>query len=336
MRAAMKQLRNQQGFTLLELLVVVAILAIVAGGLVVAYEGFETSSAKSQASHTIAAVDNAIRVFTSVRQTSPDQMDSLIAVTPASATLPTPGISQGTGIAIHSLHDFTTDGDFDKFLDSTSTDNNGLTQQWLDGLNAAGIANVRYIDLAGNVRSDDAGSTCATTAVSLTITAQDGSAAEVGCLDDVDIPNRIFDFPREGSGRNRGRGFAHTLAVSDDVLMWNPGPGGINLTKVGANAGSMLGVGGNAMTSDADRLIALGLGNNATMYSRQENSIDDVSSSKAPNYPDVARDVYNRYIALYNVGSVDDPKDIAVLQAVIDSRGDFLDEELAEATGQKS
>lgn len=336
MRSSMKHLKNQQGFTLLELLVVVAILAIVAGGLVVAYEGFEKSSAKAQASHSIASIDNAIRIFTSVRGVAPDQLDSLLAVTPASATLPTPGITQGTGVGLATLHDFDGDLDFDKFLDSSSTDNAGLTQPWLNSLNAAGIANARYVDLAGNARTDDVGSTCAATPVSLTITAQDGTATTVGCIDDADIPNRVFDFPRPGSNRNRGRGFSHTLALTDDIMMWNPGAGGVNLTKVGANAGSMIGAAGSTMTSDADRLIAFGLGNNATMYSRQENSIDDVSSSNAPNYPDVARSVYNRYMVLYNVGSLDSAKSIASLQAVIDSRGDFLDEELAEASGQKS
>ena len=50
----------------------------------------------------------------------------------------------------------------------------------------------------------------------------------------------------------------------------------------------------------------------------------------APYYGNVAKHQYNHYIALIDVASSP-----AKLVAILDSRGDFLDEEFAEATGQK-
>jgi len=72
--------------------------------------------------------------------------------------------------------------------------------------------------------------------------------------------------------------------------------------------------------------------------------------NSAPAYGGMLGNQYNRYIALYNVGkgvhaskyptgAVDatylKASSPAKLQAVVDTRGDFLDEELAEASGQK-
>lgn len=69
---------NRNGFTLLELLVVVAILAIVAGGLVVAYEGLEGKASRGVASFNISALDSAIRNYHQVQSSYPDEWDSLL------------------------------------------------------------------------------------------------------------------------------------------------------------------------------------------------------------------------------------------------------------------
>ena len=55
----------------------------------------------------------------------------------------------------------------------------------------------------------------------------------VGPLVDIDIPHRIFETPRPGSGRNRGRGFEHELVVGDPVLVWNSNRSGgaTNVTR---------------------------------------------------------------------------------------------------------
>ena len=56
-----KRMRNRRasGFTLLEVLMVVAMLAIVGGAIITSYGGLEDKAAKGSATHTIAAVEEA-------------------------------------------------------------------------------------------------------------------------------------------------------------------------------------------------------------------------------------------------------------------------------------
>ena len=295
------RLKDQSGFTMLELLVVVAILAIIAGGLMVAYDGLETKSAKAEASHAIAGVDGAVRNFTSLRGTAPDNLDSMLAATPVDGTQSPLTITGGADIASMSS----------SLLGKTTA--TALTAARRSTLNKAGITKLRYIDVAGNV------DTCAPCV--LTTLAADATAASVGNISKADIPNRLFDVPREGTGKNRGRGYSHTLLDTDMVQVWDAGAGGINNLKVGAAA--------------TDVLIAFGLGNNSTITTVDDTAVGDAHLSQAPIYPDVKKNEYGRYVLLYNVGPSGSEFTKARLQGVVDSKGDFLDEELAEYSGQK-
>lgn len=296
------RLKDQRGFTMLELLVVVAILAIIAGGLLVAYDGLEKKSALAEASHGIAALDGAVRNFTSLRGTAPDNLDSMLAATPVDGTQSPATITGGADIVI---------------MTSTLSPKitpTALTAAQRSALIKAGITKLRYIDVAGNA------DTCATPCP-LTTLAADGTAASVGNISKADIPNRLFDAPREGTGRNRGRGYSHTLVAADMVQVWDAGAGGINNLKVGAAA--------------TDVLIAFGLGNNSTITTVDDTAVGDTHLAQAPVYPDVKKNEYGRYVLLYNVGPTGSDFTKARLQAVVDSKGDFLDEELAEYSGQK-
>lgn len=299
-----KKIRNQAGFTLLELLVVVAILAIVAGGVLVAYDGLEAKSANGQASHSLAALDSGVRTFTSIRKTAPDNLDSLIAGTPTGGGQVVTALP-GTPALIATL----SAGELDGKVTSTA-----LTAAQRAALTAAGINQLRYIDLAGN----GAGGT-------LTTLNNAGTALAVGNISLADIPNRIFDIPTVdgAANKNRGRGYSHPLITGSPVAVWNAGVGNINNLKVGAGA--------------TDVLIAFGLGNNASIFKADSAAVGgDVNLSQAPNYPNVAKNEYNRYVLLYNVGPAGAELPKAKLQAVVDAKGDFLDEELAEFSGQKS
>ncbi|RMH37656.1 MAG: type II secretion system protein [Nitrospirae bacterium] len=353
-------LRNQRGFTLLELLVVVAILAIIAGGLVVAYDGIEELSKNKQQSNAMAALDEAIRNFTAVTGFAPTEFDSLVAVTGSTTLLNhggdgfrgtppsnalTPDASAPGGGLVESLTS-SLQGKVQVAIPVVgATTATTLSDAHIAALREAGIVSVRYVDATGNGNelSTTRGGTCSGSAA-LAIPAQDGTAASVGCLDQADIPARIFDFPREGNGRNRGRGFARELTanatVQDPVVVWRPGSGGINLTKVGADAGSMVGNTASdytvAAADTADRLVLFGVGNNTSLFNDGSGALGGGEMSSVPTYAKLERWQYPRYIAAYNVGSLSSPAEKARLQTVLDSRGDFLDEELAEASGQKS
>jgi len=301
--------QRNSGFTLLELLVVIAILAGLGGLLLVAYDGLESQAAKGAATGTIASVGNSVRAFTVNQRTAPNDLDSLLA---ANSSDPADGTQEPLAILGSKIAGKVTAA--------------GLTAAQASSLANAGITNVRYVDVS-NGNNETGGA--------LSVAAADGSAASVGPISRIDIPNRVFDVPRPGSGRNRGRGFSSALAAGSPVMFWKPGPGGINLTKVGAAA---LGTedGGTGDANDDDVLVVLGLGNNSSIVSADDPStVGQVGLANAPYYTDVGPSEYSRYMLLYNVGSKQNPRGKAKLQAVIDARGDFLDEEFSEYTGQK-
>lgn len=330
--------KRRRGFTLLELIVVIAILAIIAGGLLVAYNGLEDKAAKSQASQTMAALNSSLRSFATVEGNHPTDFDSLLA-----GAFGTTG--GGDGLSFNTPADAVT-GTAGRAVNATIGGNapNGsiltlgtkvagkletvlLDADAADAMIAAGITTLRYVDSsAGNDTSGGA----------LSVTALDGSAASVGNILDIDIPNRIFDVPRDGSGRNRGRGFSALVGTGTAVCLWRPGAGGINNAKVNAQA--------------HDVLIALGIGNNCSIVGTRA-GVRTANLAEAPSYGAVARKFnYSRYLALYKVGELDDPATSGVTPVfgtnatavgeatfvgILDTRGDFLDEEIAEASGQK-
>src|SRR5690554_3896996 len=78
MRSKAQRLQaKQKGFTLLELLVVITLLAILATGALVAYDGAGEKAQSSKAANTIAVLDQGVRAYRAVSQSYPDQWDNL-------------------------------------------------------------------------------------------------------------------------------------------------------------------------------------------------------------------------------------------------------------------
>jgi len=72
-----KSIIKQKGFTLLELLVVITLLAILAVGGLVAYDGVGENAESSAGAYNIASLDRAVRQYRAVTNTYPDQWDNL-------------------------------------------------------------------------------------------------------------------------------------------------------------------------------------------------------------------------------------------------------------------
>ncbi|MDP3212034.1 type II secretion system protein [Methylotenera sp.] len=68
---------KQQGFTLLELLVVITLLAVLSVGALVAYEGIGENASNVSAANSIKTADSAIRAFRAVENRYPNQWDNL-------------------------------------------------------------------------------------------------------------------------------------------------------------------------------------------------------------------------------------------------------------------
>lgn len=81
LRAKAQRLQNKQkGFTLLELLVVIGLIALVSTGALVAYEGIGENAQDTAAANNITTAENAIRSYRAVEAEYPEQWDNLANV----------------------------------------------------------------------------------------------------------------------------------------------------------------------------------------------------------------------------------------------------------------
>jgi prepilin-type N-terminal cleavage/methylation domain-containing protein len=305
----MKRSFRKAGFTLLEVLMVVAMLAIVGGAIITSYGGLEDKAAKGTATHTIAAVTEAFLVYQSTEGGLPNNLETMAAATPTAPAYQAAELDNSANAvtAEELAGNLRPDKLPGKFGMQTAAAGH------IAALKAAGITKIRYMDLKGN---DE-------TVADLDIKAADGTdATAVGALSGISIPQHAFEAPRPGNGRNRGRGFYLNLnadpAPTPKLAYWGDAradgttPGGYNVIKVGGQQNHIL--------------VGLGLGNASNLVG--EGVFTNLQH--APYYGNVAKHQYNHYIALIDVASSP-----AKLVAILDSRGDFLDEEFAEATGQK-
>ena len=343
-----RKMKKLGRFTLLELLIVVAILAIIGGGMIAAYDGLEEDAAQGAATRDIAALDQAFRTYKVVERSLPNNLETLLAATPTafnyvSAELDTAATAM-TGVVNAAFIPSKLQGKYDIRT---------LTDQQLANLADAGITKFRYLDAAGNDTVDS----------DLTIVAADGTAATaVGSIEEIDIPAHAYEAPRPGNGRDRGRGFYADYsglvdaAEAAEAGQANPsdpdttdidGDGDVAETQGEAAYDAVFSAGNLqlAVWDDQDPaapvekynnvkigaepaavLVLLGIGNASTLVGANS----EVGLAHAPYYANVAKNEYNHYIAAIDVN-----QSPAKLVAILDTRGDFLDEEYAESIDQK-
>jgi prepilin-type N-terminal cleavage/methylation domain-containing protein len=182
---AQKLQAKQGGFTLLELLVVVAILAILAGSVISALSGQEEGAAQAVTVHTMATLEDGFGIYKATeKRTLPGDMDSLLCSTAvdASGTAPTiTTISAGTTTKLGGTSNVAkVGGGMTKDLADNITVLN-VTSGAMQAVVDAGVTSLRYVEAEF----------CNGTANSLGAT-EDGSPVE---LTDVSKPNLIFNDP---------------------------------------------------------------------------------------------------------------------------------------------
>lgn len=331
----MKNMKNKQGgFTLLELLVVVGIMAIIGGALISSFGGQETKAARGVATQAIAGIESAIRTHAVIEGELPSGLESLVCI-PWAATY---DAAAYTALAVNAVPLVT------GAASATTSDQGGTAYVFGGESNLASVGggmgfklaakfDLAKISVAGVKSLSDAGiqsvrygiaAACDNDATTVQADVQVDGAGTIGpigagTLVGLDIPGQAFEDPRPSGStawKNRGRGFSAPLAATMPLMVWDAGTDGYNNKKLGAAAD--------------DQLIGLGVGASSDLVGNANSPF-----AKAPFYGQVGKDKYSHYIALINIGSVASPASAAFVQAVVDARGDFLDEEIAEFQGQK-
>lgn len=320
-----RNIRRQAGFTLLELLVVVAILAAIAGTATIALQ--DTDARASAAAH-VAMMDEmnkAVRTYRVLnRNVYPNDYDALLQ----KADLATAAAA----------NDFAGNGDPELsgfgilgFEDGLATIT--LTDDAAAGLNDIGITSLRYIqnDLDGD--GGDTPLTCAAADLNDMINSR-GNAVVAG---------NIFLSPAaNGCGASVGLfDDATETSTGQRVAVWTGG-----YERVLGGQGAEFDVtdpvtDGSTFTAGVEGapvLMAVGMGPGSTLFNGGE--LGGLSS--VPVYRHVAVDQYNRFIALFDIGAIGaggagyTANDQVALVAIVDGAGDTKEEELGEWDGTRN
>ncbi len=341
----MKLKQNQQGFTLLELLVVVAVMAVIAGAAMMSMSGQEEHAGQGVAMHTMQTLENAEREYEIIRKKTPDNFESILCTAPGALT--TNGMTVGvTANPVDSdtqdnvlINNAAGNGDGSTVLATQARIFGGLTDAALIGggltesfakklavvdlpiggvetLVNGGITSLQFADANG---CDDLDTTTSTSTDSNDV-----------ALDEYPLVNSAFDVAGEGGGF----GLKVTLdkAATAPVMLYEMPE------EIGRNV--------------KDIIVVLGIGNSSQLVT------DGSFIAKAPRDGNVAGDKYGHFSVALKVGQfqsatvdnadltqtetvtagVSDNKGITWLDkpqlvAVIDADGDYYEGEIAEFSG---
>jgi prepilin-type N-terminal cleavage/methylation domain-containing protein len=316
-KKARKLKGKQAGFTLLELLVVVAILAAIAGTATIALQ--DTDARASAAAH-VAMMDElnkGVHTFRVLNKNQfPNDFDSMLGV-----DLTTDGDAGGAVFPLGGL------------VAHASVGTLPLTAPAISNLNDIGITSLQYLDYGQSTDLDgdtvSAVDECTAANVVSTIASR-GNAV---------VSNNIFMTPAAN-----GCGATQTLVLGDQILVWSGG-----YERLMGSAGIPLDVGagvvhatpGSAVTaSDIGDpvLMVVGVGPSSTLF----NTNDLGGMTTVPVYRHVSETQYGRFAAIFNIGDFTDVtggyavNDQVTFIGVVDGAGDTKEEELGEWDGTRN
>lgn len=309
----MKRINKQGGFTLLELLVVVAIIAIIAGAVISAISGQEERAGQGVALHTMGALENSVRQFDVLNGGLPSGLDSLVCADLTTTT------NTGTLTNEEVLGASSGDADGDGVLDGGLAD--GLVGKVLlrdipdfaaANVIAAGITSLRYAEL--DACDDDE----ATTNTIGTATVGDDEIAEV-------LANTLF-WDAEAGGAGADVSLAANQ-VAPVVILSDP-------TDIGQADDTVVGVFGvgnfsEMSTSDNVNVISRGpvdgnVDGDGQYYSHFSIAIKLGETGVAATLTQAAMD---------DSTTAEFDEDEIEIVAILDSDGDNFDDEVAEFAG---
>jgi prepilin-type N-terminal cleavage/methylation domain-containing protein len=310
---------KQAGFTLLELLVVVAILAAIAGTASIALK--DTDARASAAAHVtmMDELNKGIRTYRVLNKNAyPNRFDSLLT---ADVTTNASGVG-----ALYPSNELVAIEDIGTLA---------LTADAVGVLKDIGITDLQYLDVGASTDFTESGTAAVAECLDANITATIASRANAV------VSNNIFQSPAAN-----GCGGTVTLAAGDLVSVWSGGfervfgGDGAAFDALGAVApatpGAALTTGNTA--AGLPVLMATGLGPSSSLFNA--NSIGGMTT--VPSYRHVSELQYGRFIALWEIGTFTDADaaytavDQVNLIAIVDGAGDTKEEELGEWDGTRN
>ncbi|MFT5448695.1 MAG: prepilin-type N-terminal cleavage/methylation domain-containing protein [Gammaproteobacteria bacterium] len=299
--------RRQRGFTLLELLVVVASLAAIAGTAVVALQ--DTDARASAAAHVamMDELDTGIREFRLLNKNQyPDRFDSIMEDTTgnvAGSGDPLLAVAAIEDIGIMAMSTIVAAGEA------------AAGDSILERLDGIGITELRVADATAGSHPDG---DCA------------DHEALIASRANAVVAGNIFLSPVAN-----GCGWTHTLVNASNVLVWGGGSERITGEQVTGTDFD----GANFAAADAGLpvMMAVGLGPSSTLFDKRILG----AMSTVPVYRHVSATEYNRFIALFQVGvtnstATPDAVDQVLLIGIVDGAGDTKEEELGEWDGTRN
>ncbi|WP_415889029.1 type II secretion system protein [Neptuniibacter sp. SY11_33] len=329
LRSKFRNLKAKQGgFTLLELLVVVAILAAIAGTATIALQ--DTDARASAAAH-VAMMDElnkGVRTFRVLNKNAlPTGFDSLVQTSAGDAA------TDAAPLSVAAIEDIT--------LVALPVAAAGVMQ-------AGGLDSLQYVGTHLDADGTDTALTCAGTDA-----ANPSQEEIIASRGNAVVAGNIFLSPA-------ANGCGYTVSFDEDgeivggtagdtaqVALWSGGyervmgEAGQDMdaqTAFDATTGVMtVTLDADANTPDPAALLAVGMGPSSTLF----NANDLGGMTSVPVYRHVSETEYNRFIALFNVGTLTatgtvTPGDQVSLTAIVDGAGDTKEEELGEWDGTRN
>lgn len=301
-------MQKQQGFTLLELLVVITLLAVLSVGALVAYEGIGDNAQATAAANNTGTVDSVIRTYKAVSLNYPDQWDNLsnaAAASPYDATQ----VAAATQTA------------FGDWAIPAASGAGTVRTKLIDAFNAVGINAIQQV-------------TTAAAGVAPNLQHNEGSnptgAAEV-LLSNAALQHiSILPFGNDATNLPVPACKAGGVAINQNYA-------GDNTTNFAAKANS---INDSLQTDECQLVIALGFGHDAAHSTAGSPAAIVTAASYSSKNVNPANN-YARYVALFHMGTDGDGDgDIVAtemhnkphLLAIVDTEGNSIDANLAKAT----
>ena len=311
--------RKQGGFTLLELLVVVAILAAIAGTAAIALQ--DTDARASAAAHVamMDELDKGIRTYRVLQKNAyPDNFDSIMQAASTETITTTGTITTGTEQLDLAVHE-----------DLQVLDLSLVSGDVLGRLTDIGITKLRVATTeagTGAINNPDGDGDCA------------DHEALVASRANAVVAGNIFMSPAAN-----GCGASHELTAASNVMVWGGGTERVNGQFVendfAPTAAVTVGDAAGA-TEGTPVYMAVGIGPSTTLF----NKANLGSMTTVPVYRHVAETKYNRFTALFHIANTGDfggtgtfnAVDQVLLTAIVDGAGDTKEEELGEWDGTRN